>query len=90
LQTLSVDILKSEQIIFKIEPKDCLSTAGFLIERAIKLVQAAQVTVVVIPSRIAFNSFETIQKIVILLKKKAQNLNLDYFVFTQKSRSIEI
>jgi hypothetical protein len=54
--------LKSEQIILRIEPKDCLSTAEFLIEIAIKLVQAAQVAVVVIPSRIAFNSFETIKK----------------------------
>jgi hypothetical protein len=53
--------LKSEQIILRIEPKDCLSTAEFLIEIAIKLVQAAQVAVVVIPSRIALNSFETIK-----------------------------
>jgi hypothetical protein len=90
LQTLSVDILKSEQIILRILPKDCLSTSEFLIEIAIKLVQAAQVAVVVILSRIAFISFETIQKIVILLNKKAQNLNLDYFVFTRKLESIEV
>jgi hypothetical protein len=74
LQTLSVDILKSEQIFLKIKPKDCLSTIEFLIVTAIKLVQAAQVAVVVIPSRKAFNSFETIQKNCYFTQEKSSKL----------------